>query len=921
MFVQVVPQGLISSLWIVDSGAFGHMTGDLSLLFDIKNIHGGYVAFAGNIGGYITKEGSMSNGIVSFEKISFVKQIDHNLLSVSQICDKKFTVFFDDNACFILKPGFKIPKEWVMISAPRVNNLYVLDMSRAMTAKGQVTCFLSKATEKESIMWHRRMGHIHLRKMNHLVQNQLVEGVSVKNFHLNDVCVSCKKGKQKRKSHKPKKTNSVSLPLERLHMDLFGPVNRKSKNGDSYCLVVTDDYSRFSWVVCMKHKSETFDYLKNLFTKLENIYQLKIRRIRSDNGTEFKNHAMEALCAEKGIHHEFTAPYTPQQNGVAERKNRTLIEAARTMLADSNLPVIFWNEAVHCACYTLNRVLTVKKLGKTSYELLNRRKPNLEFLEPFGSPCTMIHPDGKFGAKAEEGFFVGYSTPNKRVYNKRTNNVEEWLNVDVQCYTGNAPGVGPDWLFDYKSLFDSFNVENLVDDAVAQMYYESENAASSPLMRPIVVNAPAPATSNASTSTGPPDKTAAAEVEEVFQEASAEVLESSSSDDDFAESHETLTEEQAGNGESTTTAPVNRTGNNQAGPSSSAAPGIGLRIDLSGFNMQPAAPSSSSTAETNLSQGLENLNLHSDDPVPAHPESRIHDTHPMQNVIGNPTSRVMTRSQLRNASSSDNTGTLALYSEIRKAGHQNDWSFALYVSQTEPRTVQEALREEPWIEAMQAELQQFQKLGVWDLVDLPPGSKKIGTKWVYKCKRDDRGVIIRNKARLVVLGFRQIEGIDYNEVYAPVARLEAIRMFLAYASYKRFKVYQMDVKSAFLYGVVKEEVYVAQPPGFEDPLHREKVYKLNKALYGLHQAPREWYQMLSNYLISNGFKRGLVDCTLFTKEKGGDRLLVQVYVDDIIFGSTNDVMCREFEKLMQDKFVMSSMGEMQFFLGLQVEQQ
>src|ERR1044071_9526117 len=146
-------------------------------------------------------------------------------------------------------------------------------------------------------------------------------------------------------------------------------------------------------------------------------------------------------------------------------------------------------------------------------------------------------------------------------------------------------------------------------------------------------------------------------------------------------------------------------------------------------------------------------------------------------------------------------------------------------------------------------------------------------------------------------------------------------MFLAYASYKRFKVYQMDVKSAFLYGVVKEEVYVAQPPGFEDPLHREKVYKLNKALYGLHQAPREWYQMLSNYLISNGFKRGLVDCTLFTKEKGGDCLLVQVYVDDIIFGSTNDEICREFEKLMQDKFEMSSMGEMQFFHGLQVEQQ
>ena len=130
----------------------------------------------------------------------------------------------------------------------------------------------------------------------------------------------------------------------------------------------------------------------------------------------------------------------------------------------------------------------------------------------------------------------------------------------------------------------------------------------------------------------------------------------------------------------------------------------------------------------------------------------------------------------------------------------------------------------------------------------------------------------------------------------------------------------MDVKSAFLYGVVKEEVYVGQPPGFEDPIHRDKVYKLKKALYGLHQSPRQWYEMLSNYLVSKGFKRGLVDCTLFTKQKGVDLLLVQVYVGDIIFGSTNDSLCREFEQVMQEKFEMSSMGEMQFFLGLQVDQ-
>ena len=270
------------------------------------------------------------------------------------------------------------------------------------------------------------------------MKNELVTGVNVKHFHLNDKCVSCKKGKQHKQSHRPKKVNSVELPLERLHMDLFGPVKRKSHAGELYCLVVTDDYSRFSWVMCLHRKSDSFDNLKVLFTRLENIYGLKIKRIRSDNGTEFKNAQMDDLCENKGIHHEYSAPYTPQQNGVAERKNRTLIETARTMLADSNLPVMFWNEAIYAACYTLNRVLTVKKFGKTSYELLNRRKPNLEYLEPFGAPCTMLNPSEKFAPKAEEGYFVGYATPLKRVFNKRTRQVEEWANVEVQRYTQNV---------------------------------------------------------------------------------------------------------------------------------------------------------------------------------------------------------------------------------------------------------------------------------------------------------------------------------------------------------------------------------------------------------------------------------------------------------------------------------------------------
>ncbi|KAI3819665.1 hypothetical protein L1987_13511 [Smallanthus sonchifolius] len=221
---------------------------------------------------------------------------------------------------------------------------------------------------------------------------------------------------------------------------------------------------------------------------------------------------------------------------------------------------------------------------------------------------------------------------------------------------------------------------------------------------------------------------------------------------------------------------------------------------------------------------------------------------------------------------------------------------------------------------MQEELLQFKRQDVWKLVDLPPGQIAIGTRWVFRNKQDERGIVVKNKARLVAQGYTQEEGIDYDEVFAPVARLEAIQIFLAYAASKNFMIYQMDVKSAFLYGKIGEEVYVKQPPGFVDPAHPNKVLKLDKALYGLHQAPRAWYETLSGYLLSNNFRRGAIDQTLFIKDEGGEILLVQIYVDDIIFGSTRKKLCKDFEVLMHSKFEMSSMGELNFFLGLQVKQ-
>ncbi|WKA13292.1 hypothetical protein VitviT2T_030608 [Vitis vinifera] len=222
--------------------------------------------------------------------------------------------------------------------------------------------------------------------------------------------------------------------------------------------------------------------------------------------------------------------------------------------------------------------------------------------------------------------------------------------------------------------------------------------------------------------------------------------------------------------------------------------------------------------------------------------------------------------------------------------------------------------------AMQEELNQFERSEVWELVPRPQNQSVIRTRWAFRNKMDESSIIIRNKARLVAQGFNQEEGIDYEETFAPVARLEAIRMLLAFACFKNFVLYQMDVKSAFLNGFINEEVYVEQPLGFQSFNFPNHVFKLKKTFYGLKQAPRAWYERLSKFILKKGFKMGKIDTTLFIKTKENDMLLVQIYVDDIIFGATNVSLCEEFSKCMHSEFEMSMIGELNFFLGLQIKQ-
>ncbi|GJX26135.1 putative ribonuclease H-like domain-containing protein, partial [Tanacetum coccineum] len=406
------PQQALKNKGIFNSRCSRHMTVNKDFLTDYQDIDGGFVAFGGSArGGKVTGKGKIRTYKLDFEDVFFVKELKYNIFSVSQLCDKKNSVIFTETECLVLSPNFKLLDEsQVLLRVPRQSNIYSFDLKNNVPSR-DLTCLFAKATIDESKLWHRRLGHVNFKTMNKLVKGNLVRGLPSKIFDNDHTCVACQKGKQHKASCKAKLMSSISQPLQMLHMDLFGPTSVRSINHKTYCLVVTDDFSRFSWVFFLASKDETSGILKRFITEIENQLNHKVKVIRYDNGTEFKNREMNEFYGLKGIKREFSVARTPQQNRVAERKNRTLIEAARTMLADSLLPIVFWAKAVNTACYVLNRVLVTKPHNKTPYELIIGRPPSISFVRPFGCLVTILNtldPLGKIDGKAEEGFLVGY---------------------------------------------------------------------------------------------------------------------------------------------------------------------------------------------------------------------------------------------------------------------------------------------------------------------------------------------------------------------------------------------------------------------------------------------------------------------------------------------------------------------------------
>ncbi|GJU77709.1 ribonuclease H-like domain-containing protein [Tanacetum coccineum] len=902
---------------IFDSGCSGHMTGNNDHLDDFEECKGGSVTF-GELGHF-------------------------NLFSISQICDKHHKVLFTETECLVVSPDFKMPEEnQILLKFPMQHNMYSFDMKIHSLTK-DYACLIAKATSNESKLWHKRLGHINFKNLNKLVKGNLVRGLPSKVFRNDHTCVACHKGKQHKASCKAKLERLITEPLHTLHMDLFGPTSVKSINHASYCLVITDDCTRFSWVFFLATKDETSGILQNFIRQIENQLNHRVKIIRSDNGTEFKNRDMLEFCGNKGIKQEYSNARTPQQNGVAERMNRTLIEAARTMLADSLLPTTFWAEAVSTACYIFNRVRVTKPQNKTPYELLFGHKPIISYIRPFGCHVTILDTLsvlGKFDGKSDEGFLVGYSLNSKayRVYNLVTKRVEVNLHVNFLEDKPNVKGVGYRWMFDIDYLTDSMNyipvsLENQANPhAGASEVTNSAGTSQTPnanaskekdedaelIVVPSVVNNTKEKVETKKSSTNLMKDEILTEPQQENEASYTDTSEDNPKILAFRRELEEIALKHLGTvseNNSTNTPSVNSgsepVNTGKLDPDDSPMPELEI-FHKSETGIFDEASYDEEGVITDFNS------LPTEIKVSPTPTLRIHNIHPKSQILGDPKSAVQTRSKVQQKS-----GAHALFSYIQKQQRNNHKDqqhclFACFLSQEEPKKISEALQDDSWVQAMQEELLQFKLQQVWVLVDLPHGMKVIGTKWVYRNKRDKRGVVVRNKARLVAQGYTQEEGIDYDEVFAPVARIEAIRLFLAFASFMGFIVYQMDVKSAFLYGTIDEEVYVSQPPGFVDPDHPKKVYKVVKALYGLHQAPRAWYATLSTFLEKYGYKRGMIDKTLFIKRDKKDIMLVQVYVDDIIFGSTKKSWCDEFEALMKSKFQMSSMGELTFFLALQV---
>ncbi|GJY03740.1 putative RNA-directed DNA polymerase [Tanacetum coccineum] len=843
--------------WIIDSGASQHITFSTTFLHDIIDVShlsitvshlNGIIEHVKQIGNYVLGKNLIAKDVL-------VVPGYHVSLSVHKLSkDNQVVVSFNDSKCLIQDST----QRFLMGTGSEKGGLYFLDEGNRITNSNIKTYGVSNC------IWHNRLGHPADQVL--VVLKDKIKDVNQTNSGPCDICHMAKQTRElfPLSNHKSKHLGDL------VHLDVWGPYKVTSRDGFRYFLTVVDDYTRAVWVFLLKSKNEVFNNIVSFYNLIKNQFEKNIKVFRSDNGTEFINNQVDSFLKINGILHQTTCPYTPQQNGVAERKHRHLLNTARALMFQGGLPLKMWTESILTATYLINRLPTAVLAGKSPYELVYNSEPSLLHLRTFGCLCfsTVLNETDKFASKSEKCVFVGYAFDKKGYKLFSLDNKKFLFSRDVKFYETVFP-------FKNKSFTKDFVFEK---DGINDLNFFDENNDSSPKsdepyddggVSAGIGSKPVPETSTQNPSDSTVEAVASETVDQTDKSDTIDVTGSTSSRK-VSRENEYATEADVSEGIQGT-----KLDNEEYESEGEDIESFG---HLFGWTPEPAVGQTvrKSSRKTSL---------------PIKYQDYMLDKRHKYGI-----------------------NTVINYSNLSI----DNYVFATSINKIhEPTTYQEAVKDSRWIEAMNQEIEALNRNNTWEITDLPKGRKAIGSKWVWKVKYKSNGDIERFKARVVAKGFNQKEGIDYDETFSPVVKIVTVRCVLSIAIKNKWSLFQLDINNAFLYGDLEEEVYMNLPEGFCDK-NEKKVCKLVKSLYGLKQAPRKWNEKLSSILFENGFVQSANDFSLFIKHDQGVILILLVYVDDIIVTGNNIDEINKFKQFLSSKFLIKDLGKLKYFLGIEV---
>uniref|UniRef100_A0AAV1U517 Polyprotein n=1 Tax=Peronospora matthiolae TaxID=2874970 RepID=A0AAV1U517_9STRA len=854
-----------SAGWLLDSGASSHMCPDRNEFSNLNSltdpimitIADGSEVEAQGVG---TVRVQLKTGeVIRIEETLWVPGLDRRLLSISALSKRGLQVIFSDLSCQIRS------NTEVVAQIPRRNKMYVLECSPAEvanvcgeTSQEQESSDGSGAADLQ--VWHARLGHLSTKMLKGMAG--CVNGLKIKkNQGVEDdieICEGCIMGKATVKTF-PKspyghvKTKEV---LQLVHSDVMGPMESKSRGGSRFVVTFIDDYSRYIVAYYIENKSEVTDRFIEYKALMENQLSKKIKCIRTDNGTEYVNRRFSGVCRKSGIMHQTTVPYSPQQNGLAERMNRTLTERARAMLSHMQVDKIWWAEAMNTAVYVTNRVPCASHPTKTPFEFIFGKKPDLSEMCVFGSK-GYAHVDKsnrtKMTKKAIRCIFLGYSDQIKglRIWDEDAKRV---------THTRSAK-------FDERPPLQYVQRYSRSSDQEFRAVHD-EDTVSIDLEQPRVTK-----------------------------------------DMDIAmeDSHSVQEESHMQDRRTTTMALPSRC-------SSKMPEHVGSNADDPMFEIDDVTmiEEDQESAEDVSRQGQMVIRPSRQTSIQASQETAMV---PLESVQHGQSQALIPV----NGADEDFYDGSEVCQEKGTKRLRIGYEQACAAFET-PTTYEEALkspRRDNWYKAIQAELKALEEKDTWTVQTQRPNQKVIGTKWVFALKRNELGEIIRYKARLVALGYRQTYGVDYMETYSPVANLNSIRVFLAVCCQKGMLIHQYDVDTAFLYGVLEEEVYVYPPLGVR--AEHNQVLKLNRSLYGLKQAAATWYKTISCMFVEMGFFSCVADSCIFVKETKGSWIYAALYVDDLLIGAESTGVMEDVAAQLSSRFQLKILEGVRYVLGIEVK--